>query len=122
MTHRAHLTLGYCHFIPLDGTGNLVGPIMEIRSPQHDPNGRPTVLRRSKGNDQCLSYNDTTEVVAAHFFVVHPAAFMTTGAGAADSRLWIRAEPTYNPDLELDPEEDWESICARSKPANGLIE
>ena len=108
--------------MPLDGAGNLVGPIMEIRSPQQDPAGLPAVLRRSGGNDQWLSYNETTELVAAHFFVIHPAAFLVTGAQAADSRLWIRAEPLYCPELELDPEEDWESICARSKPANGLTE
>jgi hypothetical protein len=72
-TQRAHLTLGYCHFVPLDGTGNLVGPIVEIRSPQQDPQARPAVLRRSGGNDQWLSYNETTELVAAHFFVIRPS-------------------------------------------------
>jgi len=119
---RAHLTLGYCHFVPLDTTGNVVGPIMEIQSPSPDPKARPAVLRRNGGNNQCLSYKETTTLVAAHFFVVHVAAFMATGAAAADGRLWIRAETMYNPTLELDPEEDWKSICERSRPANGLPE
>ena len=120
---RSHLCLGYCHFLALpgDSSGNLVGPLAEIHTPEHDPLWRPAVLRRADGNHQWLSYNDTTELVAMHWFVVHPAVFLLKGLQAPDSRLWIRAEANYNAELELDPDEDWQSICARSKPANGIV-
>ena len=54
------------------------------------------------------------ELIAAHVFAVHPGAIMATGAGVADSGLWIRADPTDHPDLGLDPDEDGECICART--------
>ena len=38
------------------------------------------MLRRDTGNDQAVSYADTTTMVAAHFPIVHLAAFMATGA------------------------------------------
>ena len=120
MLERAHLTLGYCHFLPLDTTGNVVGPFIEILSQHQDPHGRPSVLRRNTGNDQAISYEDTTTMVAVRFLIVHVAAFMATGADAANEKLWIRAEATHDKRWELDPEESWESMCARSQPANGL--
>ena len=79
------------------------------------------MLRRNTGNDQAISYPDTTTMVAVHFLIVHVAAFMATGADAANENLWVRAETAYDKKWELDPEESWESICERSKPANGLL-
>ena len=50
------------------------------------------MLRRDTGNDQAVSYADTTTMVAAHFPIVHLAAFMATGADAANDNPWVRAE------------------------------
>ena len=118
---RASLLLSYMLYSGLDRSGFLFSPVVELRSPVSDPQGRRVVMKRSSGSsagrrnrDQWLSYDDTTSQVCIWIHALH-----VSEVAAADSAsgFSIFAEGCMPADLELHPTASWERICRNSADA-----
>ena len=105
-----HLCQLYMQYSPFASNGWYFAPLLQLRSPNEDPQYRKTILKRKKTNDQYISYPDCVEVetVFAHYF---HASEMLSGGGKHE---WCWAEPMFSVCHELDPQDSWEDIAARS--------
>ncbi len=117
---RSPLLLSYMLYSGLDRSGWLFSPVVELRSPNPDPQGRPVVMKRStrgsgsnRNRDQWLSYDDTTSQVAIWIHALHVSEVATADD---TSGLSIFAEGRMPADFELHPLAPWERIVANSAP------
>ena len=92
---RARLLTSYTLYSMLDASGYLYGPLLELRSPWQDPQGRPVALRRrgSTNRTQWLSYPDSTTMVRLWIHIIHISQLATM---PVDSGLSIFAEPAFS--------------------------
>ena len=97
----------------VDDSGRFFGPMFEIRYPHPDPQGRPTVVRRSKkGQTQNAAYPDAHVVVGLYFHGVRWTHFSTKVAkndGHYVAGLFQR-------EWEIDPALTFEESVAHSRP------
>ena len=113
---RARLLTSYTLYSMLDDSGYLYGPMLELRSPWHDPEGRQIVLRRggSSNRNQWLSYPNTTTLVRLWINIIHISELATM---PASSGLSLYAEPACQRELEIHPDSGWADLLTRSRAA-----
>ena len=117
---RSSLLTSYMLYSGIDRSGFLFSPVVELRSPSIDPNGRRVVMKRSsrtssgtRNRDQWLSYDDTTTQVCVWIHALH-----VSEVAASDTRVFsILAEGRMPADLELHPTAAWERIVSNSEAA-----
>jgi hypothetical protein len=111
LLERAHLCSTYMMYSALDrgNSGFLYAPLVQLRYPQHDPQTRMHVVRRS-GANQRLTYPDQCRVTHVWLHVTHVLEFCE-----GDRQLMIMAEPCFARHLELHPHDTWDEIMRRSQ-------
>ena len=110
---RVHLCNNYMLHSAVDNSGWFFGPIIEIRYPIPDPQGRATTVRRKKQTaTQNLAHPDAHVVVGLYFHAVHWAHFLVM-----DKAHGHYVEGLFQRGWEIDPAASFEESCARSRPS-----
>ena len=85
---RFHLLSSYILYSALDNSGYVYGPLLELKSPYSDPEGRKVMLKRRSGRsnrDQRLSYVETTVMTRVFVHVIHTSE-VVQDSGEAEFR------------------------------------
>jgi hypothetical protein len=108
---RVHLCNHYLLHSALDRSGWFVGPLIQVRFPEVDPQGRLTKARRAtKSTMQWITYPDVICPTHLWFHAFHA------------SELWHEpsfgghyVEGIFQPPWELDPSMEWSALLERSR-------
>ena len=112
---RSEFLLSYMLCTCLDRSGYMFGPMLELRSPDVDPQGRRVVLKRRCGrrnHDKWLSYEDTTTVGSCLVHIIHMAEL---SQARQDTGISIFAEGCLHDDSEIHSDETRGALAARSE-------
>ncbi len=123
-SHRAetsHLCLGYTLYSPIDRSGWMWGPFVELLAPANDPHGRPITLKRRSGPravNQWISYEDTTVMQNIWVNALHMGHLLEPDPTWGFS---INVEGYMHPELELNPQTSWVTLTQRSRQNKDVV-
>ena len=118
---RFHLLSSYILYSALDNSGYVYGPLLELKSPFSDPEGRKVVLKRRSGRsnrDQWLSYVETTVMTRVFVHVVHISEVVQS---SGEAEFVMYAESAYVNALETHPEASWQELARLSHAARDIV-
>ena len=108
---QAHCCENYLHHVMLDDDGWLFAPLLQLYVDEElmrSKFGTTQTLRR--GQKQRIAKKECVDLAAVYIHMVHISQVVLKPAACE-----TLAEPGFHPLLEIDPYENWQSICARSQ-------
>ena len=108
---EAHCCENYLHWVMLDDDGWLFAPLLQLAVDEEMNSLMKTSSTKvPRGNNQRVADAEFVDLVAVYIHMVH-----ITQVVLKPKACWIKAEPGFHRALEIDPDEPWDDVCARSK-------